>query len=261
MEKYVADKRRDCQHLRGKWREFQKFLMRKPRGYAIIGIKKNTGRDGRESKKRRKGMNKRAADLVKGIYGGFLIGIGGTVYLAADNRYAGAFLFCVGLFMICVYGLNLYTGKVGYFDFHHCGESGAFILRVWTGNFAGTGLAAILVRIAGKKELMEKAAVLAAPKLKAGPWAVLASAFFCGILMHLAVNTWIKYREKQPVIGVVAVFMGVMVFLTAGFDHSVANMFYFSCGGAWGWQAVREVLLASLGNAAGAVFIRGGLGG
>ncbi|MDR1832016.1 MAG: formate/nitrite transporter family protein [Fusobacteriaceae bacterium] len=201
-------------------------------------------------------MNTKLKDLVKGLYAGFLIGMGGIVYLSCDNRYMGAFLFSIGLLMICVYGLNLYTGKVGYFDFAARRESAGFIGRVWVGNLLGTGLAAILLRFAGKKTLVESARAIAAGKLRAGTLSILASAFFCGILMHLAVNTFKKYRDSHIIAGMAAVFMGVMVFILSGFDHSVANMFYISCGGAWGLRALYAIVAASAGNAAGALFIR-----
>ena len=52
--------------------------------------------------------------LVKAILAGVMISIGGTIYLALDNKMLGAFLFSIGLFSICAYGFNLYTGKIGY---------------------------------------------------------------------------------------------------------------------------------------------------
>ena len=52
--------------------------------------------------------------LLKAILTGFAIGIGGIVNLSCDNRYMGAFLFGLGLFVILTFGLMLFTGKVGY---------------------------------------------------------------------------------------------------------------------------------------------------
>ena len=43
--------------------------------------------------------------LLKGIYAGIMIGIGGTIFLALDNKIAGSFLFSIGLLMICMYGI------------------------------------------------------------------------------------------------------------------------------------------------------------
>ena len=59
-------------------------------------------------------MKKYVEFLIKGIYAGILIGIGGTAYLAIENKIAGAFIFSLGLLTICIYSFNLYTGKIGY---------------------------------------------------------------------------------------------------------------------------------------------------
>ena len=40
--------------------------------------------------------------------------VDGTINLMMDNKIIGAFLFSIGLFMICANGFNLYTGKIGY---------------------------------------------------------------------------------------------------------------------------------------------------
>lgn len=53
-------------------------------------------------------------DLVKGIFAGTMIGIGGTVCLNSANSFIGACLFSVGLLTICIYKMNLFTGMVGY---------------------------------------------------------------------------------------------------------------------------------------------------
>ena len=58
---------------------------------------------------------KKYADyLIKGIYSGIMIGIGGMAFLSVKNAVAGSFFFSIGLLTICMYGMNLYTGKIGY---------------------------------------------------------------------------------------------------------------------------------------------------
>jgi len=52
--------------------------------------------------------------LILSIAAGFCIGIGGIVFLAQSNKFAGAFLFAVGLLTILVFRFNLFTGMVGY---------------------------------------------------------------------------------------------------------------------------------------------------
>ena len=51
---------------------------------------------------------------VYGIIGGVCISIGGCAFLSLDSKIAGAIFFVVGLFTICTFGFNLFTGKVCY---------------------------------------------------------------------------------------------------------------------------------------------------
>ena len=48
------------------------------------------------------------------VLAGAAIGIGGIVFLSLENKIVGALMFTAGLYSICVHGLNLFTGKVGY---------------------------------------------------------------------------------------------------------------------------------------------------
>ena len=55
-----------------------------------------------------------AETLKKAIAAGFMIGIGAVIYISCENKIAGALLFTVGLFAVCAFGMNLFTGKIGY---------------------------------------------------------------------------------------------------------------------------------------------------
>ena len=60
-------------------------------------------------------------EIKKAVVSGILISIGGCVLIASTKSgmmWAGAVLFSLGLFAICEYGFNLYTGKVGYIAEH-----------------------------------------------------------------------------------------------------------------------------------------------
>ena len=49
-------------------------------------------------------------------------------------------------------------------------------------------------------------------------------------------------------------FFGVAVFILCGFEHCVANMYYFSVAGMWSWKTLGWVLMMTLGNSVGGVF-------
>ena len=61
-------------------------------------------------------------NLINGVLAGTMIAIGGSVLLSCDNRYLGAGLFTVALLSICLFGFNLYTGKVGFLAKNHNGN-------------------------------------------------------------------------------------------------------------------------------------------
>lgn len=160
--------------------------------------------------------------LKKSIIGGFLIGFGGTVYLNMDNKIVAAFLFGLGLFTIINFELNLYTGKIGYLSKENWKE----ILLTLIGNFIGTNLFAFLVlqtRLAGK--LKEAVAPAVELKLSDNLLSTFILAIFCGILMSIAVGT---FKKLPNILGTLAVFLCVAVFILAGFEHCVANMFFFA---------------------------------
>ena len=184
--------------------------------------------------------------LKKSIIGGFLIGFGGTVYLNMDNKIVAAFLFGLGLFTIINFELNLYTGKIGYLSKENWRE----ILLTLIGNFIGTNLFAFLVlqtRLAGQlKEVVAPAVEL---KLSDNLLSTFILAIFCGILMSIAVGT---FKKLPNILGTLAVFLCVAVFILAGFEHCVANMFFFALSSSPA-DYLLTLLVAIAGNSLGGI--------
>jgi len=46
-----------------------------------------------------------------------------------------------------------------------------------------------------------------------------------------------------------------MVFILSGYEHSIADMFYFTMGNAWGAKAFLYILVISAGNLVGGSLI------
>ena len=78
------------------------------------------------------------ANLIDGFLSGTMIAIGGSVLLACDNRYLGAGLFTVALLSICLFGFNLYTGKVGFLVRDHSRDNLLSNFSGLLGNILGT---------------------------------------------------------------------------------------------------------------------------
>lgn len=196
---------------------------------------------------------KRFIDIfLRALLTGFAIGIGGVVYLSCDSKYVGSFLFGTGLFVILSFGFNLFTGKVGY-AVENKPSYLLDLLIIWIGNLAGTfimGCMILCTRISG---ISEKAAGLCETKLADDLVSILILAFFCGMLMFIAADGFKKI--ENPVGKMLAVFLPVMVFILSGYEHCVANMFYFSVGACWSAKAFGYLLVMSAGNALGGMFV------
>ena len=161
-------------------------------------------------------------EIKKAILSGILISIGGCVYMAsvtAGLKWFGALLFCGGLFAICIYGFNLYTGKVGYIalhfkDYKYIG----LVILILTFNLLTTYILGILLRNVFP-QIIEPAKNIFSAKLEKSFIKLFISGIYCGLLMFLAVDTW-KNGSK------IGCFIFIPVFILSGFDHSVANSFY-----------------------------------
>ena len=71
------------------------------------------------------------------VLAGMSISIGGMVFLSCESKVVGAILFTIGLFTVCTFGFNLFTGKVCY----ALDNKPSYILDlvlIWLGNFAGS---------------------------------------------------------------------------------------------------------------------------
>ena len=178
---------------------------------------------------------KGSASFFNSILAGVCIGIGGTVFLSCDSRIAGALFFCVGLFTICTFGFNLFTGKVGYILENSPSYAG-FLLLVWLGNLLGTAAVGYTLRLTRAADVLAaKAASLCEAKLNDSLLSIFILSVFCNILMFVAVD---GFKSNPHELGkYLGLLFGVCVFILCGFEHCVANMFYFSIADMWGLKA------------------------
>ena len=189
--------------------------------------------------------------FVGGILAGISIAIGGTVFLSLANKVLGALFFTVGLFAVCTFGFNLYTGKVCYV-FDNDREYALGLPVIWLGNLCGAFLTAAAERATRiGPALAEKAAALCSVKLGDGPVSIFLLSVFCNVLIWLAVEGF--KSNPHPAGKYLSLFFGVAVFILCGFEHCVANMYYFSMAGMWRWKTLGWVLVMTAGNSVGGV--------
>lgn len=192
--------------------------------------------------------------LLLAIGSGMSICLGGGVYLACENKILGAFLFSVGLCTILVFKFNLFTGMVGYIP----NNKPAYILDVavvWLGNLIGAYSFATLMsftRIGEKLKLT--ATSLVEKKLNDNAISLIILGIFCGLLMFIAVDSYKKYIDTKPLNALFMEVVCVAVFIIAGFEHSIADMYYFAAAGKY-FEGFGVLGLVTLGNAIGGMLI------
>ena len=153
--------------------------------------------------------------------------------------------------------MQLFTGKVGMIVTSHGKADVVSLFGCLIGNFCGTLLCAVFARV-GVPGLKERALAVASGKIGSmpGDWLrVLFAGVLCGILMYTAV--W-AYKQKNTVWGIL---FCVPVFILAGFEHSIADMFYvffagtFSPAEFFSPNGFLFLLLVVIGNSAGGMLI------
>lgn len=198
-------------------------------------------------------MKENTIFLIKSILAGFMIGIGGTILLSLENKIVGAFMFAIGLFVIVTNGFNLFTGKIGYvFD-----NKPKYLIEVFItliGNFIGTYIVGSVLKYTRISELiMKNAQNICKVKLDDNILSIFILSVFCGLLMYIAVN---GYKTIKDDLGRnLIVFLAVATFILCGFEHCVANMFYFTISGMWSLKTILYLIIMIMGNSVGGVLI------
>ncbi len=186
-------------------------------------------------------MKRYAFCFLKAILAGLAIGLGGFLYilmcflfhgeLAELGHILGSILFAVGLFLVCTFCLNLYTGKIGLVyeekkekEFYISlplilvgNAVGAFLLGyICYFIFKDTDIFAYAINAANKRLVFDNAFNYINTSI---------SAFLCGLCVYLAVKSFSLNRLKP--IGILLLVFFVFLFVYCGFQHCIANMFYF----------------------------------
>ena len=182
-----------------------------------------------------------------------MIAIGGTVFLSIENKVIGASLFSIGLFGVLIYNLNLYTGKIGYlitnFNLKYVKELAITII----GNFIGACSVGFILRYTRIYDnIYSKALILANTKLNDNLLSIFILSIFCGLLMYFAVNGFKKQTDFGKYL---VVYLGVAVFILCGFEHCIANMYYFSVADIWSLKTLGYTGIMVLGNSVGSFII------
>jgi formate/nitrite transporter len=219
--------------------------------------------------------------VTLGVLAGGFIGLGAlySTLLTSDaslgfaaSRLLGGLAFSLGLILVVVAGAELFTGNnllvMAWADKRiTTGELLENWLIVYLANFAGAIGLACLVYFSGHWQ-MNNGAVganmvkIAAAKVAISFWEAFFRGILCNILVCLAV--WLALAGRSVIDKIFAIIFPISAFVAAGFEHSIANMYFiplgilvqghFSAAGsaALNWTGLFSNLIpVTLGNLAG----------
>ena len=212
-----------------------------------------------------------------GVLAGAFIGLGSLYYVIvvsdpalgfAAQRLLGGAVFTLGLLLVVVAGAELFTGNnllaMAWAD---GGLSTREVLRNWlivcSANFVGAAGLALIVFLSGHTAMNGGAVGETYLQIAAAKSALpLGEAFFRGVLCNVLVcmAVWMTLAGRSVVDKFVAIFLPISAFVAAGFEHSIANMYFLPVANllqaaageplqlAWLWTNLLPVIA---GNIAG----------
>ncbi len=143
-------------------------------------------------------------------------------------------VFCLGLILVIVGGAELFTGNNLIVMAWASGKvTTTALLRNWVivylGNFVGSVFTAVMV-FASKQYLFGGGAIgatalsIANGKVHLGFVQAIALGVLCNALVCLAV--WLTFSARSTVDKIAAIIFPITAFVAAGFEHSIANMYF-----------------------------------
>ncbi len=186
--------------------------------------------------------------MIRAFLAGVCISIGGCVYMACEPKWVGAILFAVGLLTVVAFKLDLYTGKVGYVVENPPNYLWIVLISI-IGNFIGCLFVGLMMQYAFSPAALLATETAVAAKLDLEWYAAIFKGILCGMLMFIAVDF---FKQRQSFL---AIFFCVPVFILAGFEHSIADMFYFCAAGVFSLDALVFIILVIIGNGIGGILI------
>jgi formate transporter len=147
-------------------------------------------------------------------------------------------VFCLGLILVVVGGAELFTGNNLIVMAWASGKvTGRSLLRNWAivyaGNFVGSIGTALLVLWSkqytfGGGAVGETALKIAASKASLDFFQAMALGVLCNALVCLAV--WLTFSARSTMDKIASIIFPITAFVAAGFEHSIANMYFVPFG-------------------------------
>ncbi len=226
--------------------------------------------------------------ILLGILAGGYIGLGAVFYtiVKADSTYSfatkqilGGFVFSLGLILVLIAGAQLFTGNnLMTTAFAHKKVSLKEILKNWGiiffSNMIGAVGLAFLIYQSGHLDMNNGAIAKTYIKMTEAKISLpIETAFFKGVLCNILVclAVWLAAGGKSLSDKVLAIVFPITLFVAAGFEHSIANLFIIPLGlmiDAFGYSGIsphhftfiqmwHNIIPVALGNIVGGGFFVG----
>jgi len=153
-------------------------------------------------------------------------------------RLLAGLAFTLGLILVVVAGAELFTGNnlIVMAWASRRVDTVALLgnwVVVWIGNFVGAFATALIVYVSeqytfGGGAVGQTALGIAATKTSLGFVQAIALGILCNALVCLAV--WLTFGAHTTTDKILAIIPPIAAFVAAGFEHSVANMYFISIG-------------------------------
>ncbi len=153
-------------------------------------------------------------------------------------RLLAGLVFSLGLILVVIGGAELFTGNNLIVMAWASGKvSAARLLKNWVivylGNFVGALATAVLAYASGQFTFGQGsvgAAALATANAKVGLefWPALVLGILCNALVCLAV--WLTFSARTTTDRILAIVPPITAFVAAGYEHSIANMYFIPIG-------------------------------
>jgi formate transporter len=198
---------------------------------------------------------------VGGIFATTVTAGAGTQLTYGVTRLLAGLVFCVGLIMVVIAGAELFTGNNLIVMAWASGKvSSLQMLRNWAivylGNFVGSIATAILMfytrqYLSGGGAVGLTAVNTAIGKTSLGFVQAVALGIMCNALVCIAV--WLCFSARSTTDKILSIIFPITAFVAAGFEHSIANMYFIPMGlfikdyagdGFWKLDAVAKAAIA-----------------
>ncbi len=162
----------------------------------------------------------------------------GVAWPYGVTRLLAGLVFCLGLILVVVGGAELFTGNnLIVMAWASRKVTTGALLRNWIivyfGNFVGALGTAVLVYVArqytfGGGAVGSTALSIANTKVQLGFGQAIVLGILCNALVCLAV--WLTFSARSTIDKIAAIIFPITAFVAAGFEHSIANMYFIPIG-------------------------------